>query len=154
MCFTTKYEKPYVRSHDTVLKLDYDLCVKPNAKEIHQYGIGAYLGKPSGIPDQRMMTHPVWSSWAQYKVDINTSVILQFANDIRANGFKDSQLEIDDEWESCYGEAVFNTDPDKFPDPAQLISDLNDLGFRTTIWIHPFVSDFIHTYKYIYIYNI
>jgi len=43
------------------------------------------------------------------QADINESVILDFARSIRGNGFSSSQIEIDDNWESCYGEATFNT---------------------------------------------
>ena len=56
-------------------------------------------------------------------MNINESVVRGFANEIRQNGFLDSQLEIDDEWESCYGEATFNKD--KFPDVPGMIADLN-----------------------------
>ena len=63
---------------------------------------------------------------------------MDFANAIRANGFEDSQLEIDDDWETCYGEAEF--DPAKFPDPGGMISLLKALNFRVTLWIHPFVN--------------
>ena len=35
--------------------------------------------------------------------------------DIINNGFNHSHLEIDDNWESCYGDAKFESD--KFPDP-------------------------------------
>ena len=85
-----------------------------------------------------MMRDPVWSTWAQFKGDIDEATVRGFASGIRANGFLDSQLEIDDNWETCYGEAVF--DPAKFPDPQAMVSDLNAMGFRTTLWIHPFIN--------------
>ncbi len=65
-----------------------------------------------------MIKHPIWSSWAQYKADINQSTILDFARQIRENGFEASQLEIDDNWEVCYGDAEFDTGSGKFPDPG------------------------------------
>ena len=75
-----------------------------------------------------MMTFPIWSTWAQYKTPINESVVLKFANDILDNGFNNSHLEIDDNWENCYGDAKF--DSKKFPDPARVIHQLNGLGYR------------------------
>ena len=93
----------------------------------------------------QMFTHPVWSSWAQYKTEINESVILQFAQDIVHHGFNNSQLEIDDNWESCYGDAVF--DPQKFPDPTRMVSAIKELGFRTTLWIHPFINTECQAYS-------
>ena len=109
------------------------------------YGVQNLLGRPTGIPDERMMTHPIWSTWAQFKVNINESVVRGFAEDIRRYGFQDSQLEIDDDWESCYGEAAFNTD--KFPDAAGMIADLNAQGFRTTLWVHPFINMVCPSYE-------
>ena len=98
----------------------------------------------------------IWSTWAQYKVNIDQDKVLQFAQDIRDNGFADSQLEvkwgtsfckehiilmplsqIDDNWESCYGEAEFG---DKFPDAPGMVQQLKDMGFRVTLWIHPFIN--------------
>ena len=93
----------------------------------------------------QMFTDPVWSSWAQYKTEINESVILNFAQEIAAQGFDNSQLEIDDKWESCYGDAIF--DPQKFPEPGQMVRSLKDLGFRTTLWIHPFINTECQAYK-------
>lgn len=136
-----------MKSNQDTLELKYKLCVKDDPKQMQVrkpfqcllfisnlcqfcqiYGASELLGLPAGIPDERMMTHPIWSTWAQYKVHINESVVLAFASDIRSHGFQDSQLEIDDEWESCYGEATFNTD--KFPDPAAMVANLNSMGFR------------------------
>ena len=46
-----------------------------------------------------------------------------------------SQLEIDDNWTPHYGDLDF--DLDKFPDPRGMVSQLNSLGFRVTVWLHP-----------------
>lgn len=69
---------------------------------------------------------------------INQSVILDFADQILSHGFNNSQLEIDDNWEQEYGDAVFN--PFKFPDPARMVADLKSRGFRVTLWTHPFIN--------------
>ena len=55
-----------------------------------------------------MFTYPVWSTWAQYKDAINQTVVLEYAEQIVANGFADSQLEIDDRWETSYGDLTFD----------------------------------------------
>jgi alpha-glucosidase (family GH31 glycosyl hydrolase) len=64
---------------------------------------------------------------------------MEFAEDIRKHGFKDSQLEIDDDWTPAYGDWVFQSQ--KFPDPAKMVKDLKELGFRVTIWMHPFANE-------------
>ncbi|XP_017301104.1 myogenesis-regulating glycosidase-like [Diaphorina citri] len=91
------------------------------------------------IPDVKMIEHPIWTTWAKYKVDIDENKLLQYAQSIKDHGFKASQLEIDDNWEVCYGSAVINTT--RFPNMKRTISQLNSLGFRTTMWVHPFVNN-------------
>ena len=85
-----------------------------------------------------MMTYPVWSTWAEYKQDINQSVVLDFAHAIKEQGFRASQVEVDDNWEQCYGDATF--DPVKFPDPGGMVREVQALGSRVTLWIHPFIN--------------
>ncbi len=50
---------------------------------------------------------------------------MTFASQIEENGFNNSQLEIDDRWESCYGEQTF--DNKKFSDPKQMNDQLHNL---------------------------
>ena len=138
MCFAAKYEHPYVRPDAADrLVLEYDVCPSGDAKSAQLYGLANYIGRPAGIPDERTLRKPIWSTWAQYKMNINTSVVMDFAQQISSYGFDNGQLEIDDNWEVCYGDAQF--DPVKFPDPRGMVTDLNNMGFRTTLWIHPFV---------------
>ena len=103
-----------------------------------QYAAGKLWPLPSSYPDARMITSPVWSTWAQYKQDINQSVVIEFARKIQEHGFENSQVEVDDKWEECYGDATF--DPIKFPQPESMVQELKQLGFRVSLWIHPFVN--------------
>ena len=41
-----------------------------------------------------MIQDPIWSSWAQFKANINQSTIIDFAQSIHNYGFKVSQIEI------------------------------------------------------------
>ena len=48
---------------------------------------------------------------------------------------------LDDNWEVCYGDAIFDTSEHKFPDPKGMIAKIKEeLGYRVTIWVHPFVN--------------
>ena len=96
LCLSTEHTEPYVRdsfkspvcninffqaTRDEVIHLNYELWVKDNAKDMFQYMAGKVWSLPDSlsIPDERMFTFPVWSTWAQYKTHINESVIIGFA---------------------------------------------------------------------------
>nr|XP_018913028.1 PREDICTED: uncharacterized family 31 glucosidase KIAA1161-like [Bemisia tabaci] len=142
-CLLAKNAPPYFRSKEIVLK--YTLCKFENPRVAHEFAIRKFLGKPSGIPDERMIRDPIWSTWAKYKTKIDEEVVLEYATNIRNNGFNNSQLEIDDFWETCYGSLSFNETT--FPNMKRLTSKLNQMGFRTTIWVHPFINADCETHK-------
>lgn len=85
-----------------------------------------------------MITHPIWSTWARYKRDIDHDVVMKFADEILKNNFKNSQFELDDLWEICYGSLTVDTD--KFPDMKFTVDSLKKKGFRVTVWAHPFIN--------------
>jgi hypothetical protein len=64
--------------------------------------INCYLGTPTDIPDHRMITEPIWSTWAQFKQNINTEKILDYAEEIVKRNFPRSQICIDDNWTPHY----------------------------------------------------
>lgn len=55
-----------------------------------------YFAIPVDIPDERMFRWPIWSTWANFKANINESVIKKYAIEIKNNNYPNSQLEIDD----------------------------------------------------------
>ncbi|XP_072745588.1 myogenesis-regulating glycosidase-like [Anoplolepis gracilipes] len=136
ICLIAKNKAPY-RHRDTV-QLNYELGVFLDPKSAHQHAVKTHLGKPTGHPDERMIQHPIWSTWARYKANITEELVESFADEIIANKFNNSQIEIDDNWETCYGSAVFN--PIKFPNIRALLQRLKQKGFRVTLWIHPFIN--------------
>ncbi len=128
--------EPYLRGEITHFR--YKVCKYPNAKIAYQRAVDDILGKPTGFPDYTMVENPIWSTWARHRKDIHAEYILQFADFIRNQGFRSSQLEIDDKWEICYGSLT--VDIHKFPAMKELVSDLKKKGFRVTLWVHPFIN--------------
>ncbi len=59
-----------------------------------------------------------------------------FAHEIIDNGFPYHVLEIDDRWQTHYGDLEF--DPERFSDPKKMIHDLHEMGFKVTVWVIPF----------------
>ena len=136
MCLVSKNKAPY-RDRKS-LTLNYEVGSFEDSRMVHEYVVNQHLGKPSGLPDLLMVTHPIWSTWARYKVYVNDSVVRELAGEILREGFENSQIEIDDMWETCYGSAQF--DLEKFPDVKGLTDYLHEKGFRVTLWIHPFIN--------------
>lgn len=137
LCLVAKNKKPY-RTRESIT-LNYEIGVFANPRLAHEYVVEKHFGKPTGHPSERMVTHPIWSTWARYKVFVTDAVVRTFADEILNHGFDNSQLEIDDNWETCYGSATFDTT--KFPDIQTLTKDLKQKGFRVTLWIHPFINE-------------
>ncbi|KAL4713793.1 hypothetical protein ACJJTC_012310 [Scirpophaga incertulas] len=137
ICFISEVASPY-STNRTYNHLKYDIWFFDNAKIAHQHAVDTYLGKPSGIPDYRMIQYPIWSTWARYSREIDQESLWEFANEIADSGFPNSQFEIDDLWEICYGSLT--VDERKLPAFKQLIQDIKGLGFRVTIWVHPFIN--------------
>lgn len=136
LCLEAKQAPPYLARGKT--QLAYKMCGHKNIKQAHLHAVKADLGKPTGIPDERMIQHPIWSTWVRDKYDVNDTDVRAFAKAIVDHGFNNSQLEIDDNWETCYGSGQFNKS--RFPDMKKLGEDLEQMGFRITLWNHPFVN--------------
>ena len=111
--------------------LKYDLCVgkeDESFKDVHQRALAKFYKQPLAIPDERMLVEPIWSTWATYKTHVNQSVVLDLAQRLIQEGFRNSShIEIDDHWETCYGDHVFGP---KFPDPSGELPSYF-LGFTT-----------------------
>ncbi|XP_075979492.1 myogenesis-regulating glycosidase-like isoform X2 [Anticarsia gemmatalis] len=137
ICFGAQIAEPYSSKREHVV-LAYDIWILSDVKKAHEHAVDNYLGKPSDTPDYRMVQHPIWSTWAQYSREINETKLMEFALQIVDYGFNNSQIEIDDLWETCYGSLTVNEE--KFTDLKQTVKDLKEIGFRVTIWVHPFIN--------------
>lgn len=145
LCFVSKISLPY-NTAATSFTYEYDIGFAGDAKTAHMAAVNGLLGKPSGVPDQTMANLPIWSTWAKYKAAIDETIVLEFADSINTNGFTNSQLEIDDLWETCYGSLTFDTN--KFSNIANTVTAIKAKGFRVTLWVHPFINkDCTETYN-------
>lgn len=85
-----------------------------------------------------MIQYPIWSTWARYEREITPDTLWAFANEINDNDFPNAQLDIDDLWEICYGSLT--VDERTFPNLKDLIKDIKSIGFRVSMWVHPFIN--------------
>jgi hypothetical protein len=94
------------------------------------------IGVPGKTPPLELLGAPIWTTWARYKDRIDQDTVLKFAREIQDNGYPHHVLEIDDRWQTHYGDLEF--DPERFPDPKKMIRELKERGFKVTVWVIPF----------------
>ena len=117
--------------------LEYDLIVAKDVREAVRR-FTREVGYPRRVPPAEYFRLPLYTTWVEHKADVTQAKVLEFAKAIRANDLPAGVLEIDDKWEVHYGDMDFDTA--KFPDPRAMNDDLHRMGFRSTLWVHPFVN--------------
>ena len=86
-----------------------------------------------------MILNPIFTTWGYFFRNINQSVILDYAQQINSYNITVSNLEIDDKWESMYGDLDF--DKTKFPDVKEMVDVLHKkYNMKCTLWVHPFCN--------------
>jgi len=70
---------------------------------------------------------------------------LEYAKEISSHGFPNSQLEIDDKWETHYGD--FSFDSKRFPNPQEMVKQLHSMGYRVSLWVYPFINTDTEVFK-------
>ncbi|XP_044748469.1 myogenesis-regulating glycosidase isoform X2 [Coccinella septempunctata] len=136
VCFKSAVKSPYKKFSNF---LSYNIAAKNNSRDAHLFAVNRYIGKPKRLPDARMVREPIWTTWGKYKAEINDSSVRAFLLDIYRHNFTKGQIEIDDKWEVCYGDQVFDT-KSRFRKINETVKMIHDHGFRATLWTHPFVN--------------
>jgi alpha-glucosidase (family GH31 glycosyl hydrolase) len=90
------------------------------------------------MPDPLLFARPQYNTWIELVYNQNQADILKYAHAIIDNGFPPGVLMIDDNWMDFYGKFSFRKD--RFPDPAQMVKELHQLGFKVMVWVCPFIS--------------
>lgn len=115
--------------------LHLSIHLSENARAAYHY-LAEQFGHPAQTPPERLFTLPTWTTWARYKMFITQETVLNFADEILQHGYPCGVLEIDDRWQTHYGDLAF--DPRRFPNPQGMIARLHELGFQVTAWVIPF----------------
>lgn len=137
ICFTAKKQLPY-DTHADKFTFNYRIGGGKSVKEMHVNVINRYLGKPSGLPDLRLIKYPIWNTWVNYGRQINENLVADYAQNIIDNDFGHSLLDIDDFWEECYGSLEVNQT--NFGNLRELTTKLKNDGFIVGMWVHPFIN--------------
>lgn len=67
LCFVNEKKAPYYTRDGATFTFNYKIGIGSDAKIAHMKAVERFLGKPSGYPDEKMITYPIWSTWAQYR---------------------------------------------------------------------------------------
>lgn len=94
---------------------------------------------PNGIiPPEIFFTAPQYNTWIELQRNQNQKDIEKYADDIVKNGFPIGVFMIDGGWQKYHGNYEFR--PEAFSDPKGMFKKINDMGFKTILWVAPFVA--------------
>ena len=107
-------------------------------RDAYLFGSKKFFPSSGKMPDPLLMSSPQYNTWIELQYNQNEKDILSYAENIRKNGFPSGVIMIDDNWQSRYG--TWRFDPEKFSDPAGMVSKLHSMGFKVMLWVVPFIS--------------
>lgn len=125
-------------------ELRYDILLASDVRAILQR-IVKEIGYPAKTPPADYFRMPIYTTWVEHKVGVSQQKVLEYANSIHKNNLPCGVIEIDDRWEAHYGDMQF--DAQKFPDPKGMVAELHKLGYKVTLWVHPFVNPDSQTFQ-------
>jgi hypothetical protein len=91
--------------------LKFEITVENNIVQSYRSFVQEQ-GVPKKTPPLELMGAPIWTTWARYKDKIDQDTVMLFAHEIKDNGYPYHVLEIDDRWQTHYGDLEF--DPERF----------------------------------------
>ena len=88
--------------------------------------------------DSVFFKDPQYNTWIELNYDQNEEAVLKYAHSVIDNGFPHGVLMIDDGWARDYGTWDFRRE--SFGDPAGMVDELHNLGFKVMLWVAPYIS--------------
>lgn len=77
--FSLLQDSVYNNIRQEGVKLEFDICTHSNLTRLHMSMADAFWDKPTGKPSLDAMLKPIWSTWAEYKKDIDQSKLIAYA---------------------------------------------------------------------------
>ncbi|MCS7138608.1 MAG: glycoside hydrolase family 31 protein [Crenarchaeota archaeon] len=144
--FDTRFDRGITIRGLNTKSFSYKIFIENNLVEVRKRVLKK-IGLPERIPDKRVLTKPIFTTWVQYKQEVDQEKVLNFVKEIKEHDFPCSVIQIDDRWEKKYGEYTF--DNSKFPDPRMMVKTIHDAGFLATLWVHPFINRDSESYEHL-----
>ncbi|CAL5223288.1 g5776 [Coccomyxa viridis] len=120
------------------------ICAAEDAKAACQLALRT-MTPPRLSPSKELLEAPIWTTWARYFSRVSQAKVLKYAHEIVSRNLQRSVMEIDDRWQSAYGDLEF--DSAKFPDAPGMVRQLHAMGFKVTVWVMPFVEENSAAYR-------
>jgi alpha-glucosidase (family GH31 glycosyl hydrolase) len=117
--------------------LAYHITVGQSLADVHQCH-ARRLGLPSERPVFELLRMPQWTTKVRFPRRISQDTARHFAREILEYGFPAGLFNLDDRWQAYDGDAEF--DREWFPNPSELIAELQDWGFLVTLGMTPLVN--------------
>lgn len=120
--------------------------VEDTPRDVYRDYVGI-VGKPlkSDATDAQY-AKPLWNSWAQFYTHVDQQKVLDYARDLHDNGLDGHTVQLDDKWESNYGNMTF--DPKAYPDPRAMSDTIHDLGYDFGLWVTLWINLDSANYRY------
>ncbi|MFI1163402.1 glycoside hydrolase family 31 protein [Streptomyces sp. NPDC020801] len=120
--------------------------VESSPLEVYRDYVGI-VGRPArSDATYRQYAEPVWNSWAQFYTHVDQAKLLGYAQDLHDHGVRGHTLQLDDKWESNYGNMTF--DAKAYPDPGAMSRKIHDLGFDFGLWVTLWINLDSDQYRY------
>ncbi|WP_214317574.1 TIM-barrel domain-containing protein [Nonomuraea sediminis] len=120
--------------------------VEANPREVYRDYIGI-VGKPrQSDATYEQYAKPLWNSWAQFYTKVNQEKLLDYATDLHDSGLGGHAIQLDDKWESKYGNLTF--DATAYPDPKGMSDKIHAMGFDFGVWVTLWINLDSDNYQY------
>lgn len=120
--------------------------VESTPRDVYRDYVGI-VGKPrQSDATYEQYAKPLWNSWAQFYTNVDQAGLLDYATDLHDNGLDGHTVQLDDKWESNYGNMTF--DPEAYPDPRAMSDQIHDLGYDFGLWVTLWINLDSANYRY------
>ncbi|MFJ9379538.1 TIM-barrel domain-containing protein [Streptomyces sp. NPDC101455] len=120
--------------------------VESTPLEVYRDYVGI-VGKPTkSDATYEQYAKPLWNSWAQFYTKVDQQKLLAYATDLHDNGLDGHTIQLDDKWESKYGNLTF--DSTTFPDPKGMSDKIHHMGFDFGLWVTLWINLDSDNYQY------
>jgi len=119
--------------------MDVFLIAGPSLKDI----LYRYCTITGFAPKLPRWSYGLWMSRNSYE---NSDIVMEIASKLREEDIPCDVLHLDTYWFDRDWVCDLKFSEDRFPEPEELISDLNEMGYNVSIWQLPYIHESLENY--------